>query len=103
MGIERPAVNFTNVKWTNFLYECWYWQLFSSYMYVAEMTFVQKIRTFNVDEIDTRAWFHQHVYAQLLRAYPKSAKKYSQVVNLFYAFAFMGSARLKALPKMLEK
>jgi len=33
-----------------------FWQLFSSYMYVikaAKMTFVQKICTFNVDEIDT--------------------------------------------------
>jgi len=33
------------------------WQLFSSYMYVvkaAKTMFVQKIRTFNVDEIDTR-------------------------------------------------
>jgi hypothetical protein len=34
-----------------------FWQLFSSYMYIvkaAENTFVQKIRKFDVDEIDTR-------------------------------------------------
>jgi len=43
-----------------------------------KMTFVQKIRTYNVDGIDTRLaslnatrtyWgrFHQHIYAQILR------------------------------------
>jgi len=35
-----------------------FWQLFSSYMYevkAAETTFVRKIRTFNIDEIDTRS------------------------------------------------
>ncbi len=51
-----PAVNFINVECENFLYERWFWQLFSSYMYVvkaAKMTFVRKICTFNVDEINT--------------------------------------------------
>jgi len=41
-----------------------FWQLFSSYMYVvkaAKTTFVQKIRAFNVDEIDYKCQFHQHL------------------------------------------
>jgi len=29
-------------------------------MYVEKMTFVQKICTYNVDEIDTYRQFHQH-------------------------------------------
>jgi len=49
------AVNFINVNRTIFLYEHWFQQLFSSYMYVAKTTFVRKILTFNIDEIDT--WF----------------------------------------------
>jgi hypothetical protein len=51
------AVNFINVKHTKFLYK----HCFGSFYYVyvttkkaTEMTFVRKIRTFNVDEIDTR-------------------------------------------------
>ncbi len=50
------GVNFINIKRTNFLYE----YHFGSFYYVhvtalkaAETTFVWKIRTFNVDEIDT--------------------------------------------------
>ncbi len=49
------GVNFINIKRTNFSYARWFRQLFSSYMYVAETTFVRKIRTFNVDEIDGRS------------------------------------------------
>ena len=48
-----PGVNFINIKCANFSYEHWFWQLFSSYMNVAETTFVRKICSFNVDEIDT--------------------------------------------------
>ncbi len=48
-----PIVNFINVKRANFSYKRWFWQLFSSYMYVAETTFVRKKRAKNVDEIDT--------------------------------------------------
>jgi len=51
-----PLVNFINVKRAKFLYERHFGSFFSSYMYVvkaAETTFVQKIRTCNVDEIDT--------------------------------------------------
>ncbi len=47
------GVNFINIIRTNFLYE----RRFSSYMYIekgAEMMFVQKICTFNVDEIGSR-------------------------------------------------
>jgi len=51
--ILGPTVNFINVKRANFSYERWFWQLFSTYMYVAETTFVRNIRTFNVDEIAT--------------------------------------------------
>ncbi len=52
------GVNFINVKRMNFLYKCHFGSFFSSYLYVkkaAEMTFVRKIRTYNVDEIDGRA------------------------------------------------
>ncbi len=55
-------VNFIKVKCTNFFVRTLFWQLFSSYMYVvkaAKTMFVQKIWTFNVDEIDTfgYAWW----------------------------------------------
>jgi len=39
---------------------------FSSFYFVhvtKEMTFVQKTRTFNVDEIDTNSQFHRHLLA----------------------------------------
>jgi len=51
-------------QWTyKFFVQTLFWQLFSSYMYIvkdAEMTFVQKFWTFNIDEIDTSRQFHQH-------------------------------------------
>ncbi len=50
---KNSAVNFINVIRTNFSYEC----RFSSFFYIhitAEMTFVRKIRAFDVDEIGTR-------------------------------------------------
>ncbi len=53
---EPAGVNFINVKHANFLYERYFDSFFSSNMYIvkaAETTFVQKICTFNVDEIDT--------------------------------------------------
>ncbi len=50
-----PGVNFINILRTNFSYK----RRFGSFYYVhvtrkkaAEMTFVQKTRSFNVDEID---------------------------------------------------
>jgi len=53
----RSGVNFINVKRTNFSYK----RCFSSFYYVhvtrkktAKMTFVRKIRAFNIDEIDYR-------------------------------------------------
>jgi len=49
--ICTPAVNFINVKRTNFSYE----RRFGSFYYVhvtAKTTFVQKIFAFNVDDID---------------------------------------------------
>jgi hypothetical protein len=51
-----PVVNFINVKRAIFLYGLHFGSIFSSYMYVVktvETTSVQKICTFNVDEIDT--------------------------------------------------
>ncbi len=52
-----PAVNFINIMFVCFLYE----RRFGSFFYVrvtrkkaAETTFVQKIRTYNVDESDPR-------------------------------------------------
>ncbi len=49
-----PVVNFINVKRTNFSYERHVLAAFSNYMYVRrKTTLVRKIRTSNVDEIDT--------------------------------------------------
>ncbi len=48
-----PAVNFINIIHAHFLYE----SLFKAKTYLekaTKMTFVRKICTFNVDEIDTR-------------------------------------------------
>ncbi len=49
---NQVSISSTLNAWI-FLYERWFRQLFSSYMYVAETTFVRKICTFNVDESDT--------------------------------------------------
>ncbi len=52
---ERLGVNFINILRTNVVLAA-----FSSYLYVvkaAETTFVGKICTFNVDEINTRTVF----------------------------------------------
>ncbi len=56
---KRPAVNLINVKRANFLNEHWFWQIFSSYTYAAEMTFVRKICASNIDEIDTWMFLNQ--------------------------------------------
>ncbi len=53
----HSGVNFINFKLANFTYECHFSSIFSSYMYVkkaSETTFIQKICTYNVDEIDGR-------------------------------------------------
>ncbi len=75
---------------------------FSSYIYVvkaAEKTFVQKICTFNIDEIDYSGQFHQYTYAQLLhKKIPKDPKD-SQVISVF--FVLLGSSRTKAAYKTL--
>ncbi len=52
----HPVVNFINIKCANFLYKLHFGSSFSIYMYIvkaAETTFVRKICTFNIDEIDT--------------------------------------------------
>jgi len=49
------GVNFIIVKRANFLYECH----FSSYVLALLKKFVQKICTYNVDEIDTWSHFHK--------------------------------------------
>jgi len=38
----RSGVNFINVKRANFSYKCWFWQLFSSYMYVPKQRLYEK-------------------------------------------------------------
>ncbi len=51
-----PAVNFINILHTNFSYKYDISAAFPNYMYVekaAEMTFLWKMRAYNVDEIDT--------------------------------------------------
>jgi len=58
------GVNFINVLCARFSYESNVVAAFSS----QKSTFVWKKRAKNVDEIDTRAQFHQHIYAQLLRS-----------------------------------
>ena len=50
-----PPVDFINIKRANFLYK----RRFSSYVLALSKNVVQKIRTFNVDEIDTSSKFHQ--------------------------------------------
>ncbi len=68
--LRPPGVNFINVKLANFTYECHFGSFFTSYLYVkkaAEMTFVRKMRMYNVDEIDGRSLFRKpflHVIAQ---------------------------------------
>ncbi len=52
--IMCPGVNFINVKRANFLYECHFFYVHVTRKSCRNVTFVQKIRTFNVDEIDTR-------------------------------------------------
>ena len=55
----------------------------------------------NVDEINSRGQFHQHVYTQLLHAQmPKTQKK---LHHLTVFFALMGSARIKSARQMLMK
>ncbi len=52
---STPAANFINIISTNCLYERRFGSFFSSYVYVekaAKTAFVQKIRTYNADEID---------------------------------------------------
>ncbi len=51
-----PGVNFNNVKCANFSYERHFGSFFlvTCIVKAAETTFVQKICTFNVDEIDYR-------------------------------------------------
>ena len=66
------GVNFMNVKRANFTHECHFGSFFSSYLYVkkaAEMTFVRKIRTYNVDEIDGCSLFRIIIYRRTIRVY----------------------------------
>jgi len=51
-----PCVNFINFKRAHFLYECHFGSFFYVCTYIekaAKMTFVQKMRVFNVDEINS--------------------------------------------------
>jgi len=52
-----PGVNFINVIFTNFSYER---RFFYVHVTRENKTFVQKICTYNVDEIDYRCQFQQH-------------------------------------------
>ncbi len=76
----KNVENYCSQFHQHFMYEFFvqtlYWQLFSSYMYIekaAELTFVQKICTENIDEIDTwctqsdRHVFDHFQYFQELR------------------------------------
>jgi hypothetical protein len=81
------GVNFINIKRTNFSYAHWFRQLFSSYMYVAETTFVRKICMFNIDEID--GWRHKMCHLLAPKNVPKSTgtlKK--ETSSTFYAVCF---------------
>jgi len=54
---ERVGVNFINILRTNFSYKRRFGSFYNLHVTrkkAAEMTFVQKICVFNVDEIDTR-------------------------------------------------
>jgi len=49
-------------------------------MYVEKTTFVQKIHTYNVDEIDTRCQLHQH-FSQAFFADIFAAKKFKALIS----------------------
>jgi hypothetical protein len=49
---STPAANFINIIRTIFLYERRFGSFFSSVEKAAKTAFVQKIRTYNADEID---------------------------------------------------
>jgi len=48
--------------------------VFSSYLYVEKTMFVQKICTYNVDEIDAWSQFHQQFMQSFYIPNPKSSK-----------------------------
>ncbi len=73
--VYAHGVNFINLKRTNFSYETSFRQLFSSDMYVKKLTFVQKICTFNVGEIDTCCQFHQHFTSSFYKCRSQKRKK----------------------------
>jgi len=55
-----------------------FWQLFSSYLYIvkaAETMFIWKISTFNIDEVDARSPFFNHVNIHQ-----------SKIRSLFYSY-----------------
>ncbi len=80
-----PVVNFINIIHTNFSYE----RHFGSFFYIhvtrkkaAETTFIQKIRTFIVDEIDTCSSLI--VRYRLAKRYLKIILHFRFIVNLFF-------------------
>jgi len=56
----HSGVNFINFFWARFLYKF----LAPSQTQLEKTTFVQKICTFNVDEIDGRCQFHQRFFVR---------------------------------------
>jgi len=92
----RPGVNFINIKSANFTYEWHFGSFFFSYVYVkkaAETTFVWKIRTYNIDEIDGRlvkSWWNGFLYAftaDVLRL-PLTLRRFKNAFKTFTRYIF---------------
>jgi len=88
----EPSVSFINILRTNFLYvrTSSIRQLFSTYVrmyvkkrYQKDIRIVQKIRAYNVDEIDTYSQFHEHFTSTF---YPLRSQKRDQTDSLTIFF-----------------
>jgi len=58
-AFKTQGVNFTNILHAHFCTKV-FWVAFICLEFDFEQTFVQKMRTQNIDEIDPRCKFHQH-------------------------------------------
>jgi len=99
--IRKLGVNFINGKRLNFSYERMFWQLLQLHVTrkAAEMTLVWKTRVFYIDEIDTRAQFHQHSTYSFYVC--RSQKRKTVKLSIF--FTLLGSTSAKAVRRTLMK
>jgi len=99
-----PGVNFINVKGTNFSYE----HCFGSFYYVhvtrkkaAKTTFIRKICSFNIDEIDGRCHFQQ-LFTCSFYASRSQKRKNTATLSVFLRFWDL-CMYVKAAHKLLVK